>query len=118
MRRWFSEHQDAIGVWMLTALFWLQVVALIYLVVTMPRGGSVVPGQTDMLSAYPDTPKSPKGYPEPMVCLWRHDAKIVYCRTEAGGRLLVILSRDGGETYEEIPSDGLPKFTEINESQE
>lgn len=109
MKRWISEHADAMGMWMFAALFWMQVAALIYLVMTIPRGGSVVPGQADMLSAYPVTPKPPPGYPEfysePMLCIWLHGGKIVVCRTEAKGRVLALISRDGGETYEEIPSD-------------
>lgn len=96
----------------MAGLFWAQFIAVIHLVMLMPRGGYVVAGQPDMLSAYPVTPRPPKDYPDPMLCMWLSDGKVVYCRAETGGRVLALLSRDGGETYEEIPPDGFPNFNE------
>lgn len=114
-RRWLSRHADSTGLWVMAGLFWAQFIAVMRLVMIVPRGGYVVAGQPDTLSAYPFTPKPPldypKFYPSPM-CVWLHDGKIVYCRTEADGRVLALLSRDGGETYEEIPSDHFPNITE------
>lgn len=118
-RRWLSRHADSIGLWVMAGLFWAQFIAVMHLVMIVPRGGYMVPGQPDMLSAYPYTPKPPPDYPEfypePMMCLWLTGGKVVYCRTEAGGRVLALISRDGGETYEEIPPDDFPNPTKRSE---
>lgn len=114
-RRWVTENADSVALWGMAAVMWVPFTVLIYVAGVIPRGGSAVPGQPDMLSAYPYTPKPPPDYPEfypePMMCLWLTGGKVVYCRTEAGGRVLALISRDGGETYEEIPPDDFPNPT-------